>query len=109
MLFIYLLRITPETLTLHYFNGSYSSQMHSSRHQLCAPNSNLEIVDMITESCMQDSPEDSAAVCCSDLNVSINFNEGKMEVHFVRGSIEIPVDYLDCTSKSRFNFAVIHA
>ena len=47
---------------------------------------------------MQDSPEDS--ICCSDFNISINFNEGTMEVHFLRGFIEIPVDYLDCTSKS---------
>ena len=49
---------------------------------------------------MQDSPEDSS--CCSDYNVSIriNFTEGMMEVHFPHGFIDIPVDYLDCTSKS---------
>ena len=99
MLFIYLLRITPETLTLHYFNDSYSSQMNSSRYQLCAANNNLEIVEMITdlEDCMQNYPEDSG--CCNDFNISINFNEGKMEVHFPHGFIEIPVGYLDCTSK----------
>ena len=96
MLFVYLLRITPETLTLHYFNDSNSSQMYSSRHQLCTANNNLEIIEVITENCMQDSPEDS--VCCSD--ISINFKEGRMEVHFLRDFIEIPVDYLDCTSKS---------
>ena len=95
MLFVYLLRITPDTLTLHYFNDSItnSSQMNSYRHQLCAANNNLEIVEMITENCI---PEDS--VCCSDYN--INFTEGTMEVHFLSGFIKIPVDYLDCTSKS---------
>ena len=46
MLFIYLLRITSETLTLHYFNDSNSSQMNSSRYQLCAANNNLEIIEM---------------------------------------------------------------
>ena len=95
MLFIYLLRITPETLTLHYINDSYSSQMNSSRHQLCAINNNSEIIEVLT-SCIQNYPEDS---CCSNFNASINFNEGMMEVHFLYGFIEIPVDYLDCTSK----------
>ena len=99
MLFVYLLRITSEILTLYYFNNSYSSQMYSSRHQLCAANNNFEtIVEMITDNCMQNSPEDS--VCCSGYNISNNFTEGKMEVHLLSGFIEIPVDYLDCTSKS---------
>ena len=98
MLFIYLLRITSDTLTLHYFNDSNSSQMNSFRHQLYAANNNVEIIEMITETCMQDSPEDS--VCCSDYNISINFNKGIMEVHFLRDFIGIPVDYLHCTSKS---------
>ena len=103
MLFIYLLRIgsTPENVTLHYF---YGSQMYSSRHQLCAANNNFEMVKkVITENCMQNSPEilpNMDSLCCSDINVSINFNEGNMEVHFLHGFIEIPVDYLDCTSKS---------
>jgi hypothetical protein len=115
MLFVYLLRLTQESLTLHYFNDSYSSQQYSSRQQLCAANNNFEIVQMINEGCLQYPPEmllnNMESLCCSEYNISINFNEGNniMEVHFVRGSIEIPVDYLDCTSKSRFNFAVIHA
>ena len=100
MLFIYLLRITPadKTLTLYYINDSNSSQMNSSRHQLCAANSNFEIIEMIT-SCTQNFPDHEPS-CCSNFNVNIYFNEGKMEVHFLSGFIEIPVDYLDCTSKS---------
>ena len=98
MLFIYLLRINSNTLILHYFNDSNSSQMYSSRHQLCAANNNLEIIEMITEDCMQNYPESS--VCCSDYNISIHFIEGMMEVHSLHNFIETPVDYLDCTSKS---------
>jgi hypothetical protein len=99
MLFIYLLRLTQESLTLHYFNDSYSSQQYSSRQQLCAANNNFEIVQMIYEGCMQNSLN-MESLCCSEFNVSINFNEGNTEVKFVHDFIEIPVDYLDCTSKS---------
>ena len=100
MLFIYLLKITPNNLILHYFNDSYFSQQYSLRQQLCAVSNNFE--KQINESCAHNSAEilpNRDSVCCysSNGNISINFN---MEVHFLRGYIEIPVDYLDCTSKS---------
>ena len=103
MIFIYLLKITPNNLTLHYFNDSYISQQYSLRQQLCAASNNFE--KQINESCVRNSPEilpNQDSVCCysTNGNISINFTEGNMEVHFLYGYIEIPADYLDCTSKS---------
>ena len=106
MLFLYLLKISPETLILHSFNDSYSSQQYSStsREQLCTPNNNLDITKLINESCV--SRESLPAVlpnadsaCCSNFNVNIGFNEGMMEIHFIHSFIEICVNYLDCTRK----------
>ena len=108
MLFIYLLKITPENLILYYFNDSYGSQQYPlPRQQLCTPSSNLDIRMVINGSCV--SRESIPTVlpnvdsqCCSDSNVNISFNgsEGTMKITFLHGSIEIPVDYLDCTRKS---------
>ena len=110
MLFVYLLRITSNTMTLHYFNDSSSSQQYPSitRQQLCTANNNFDIGKAINGSCSigHESPlpvvlpiiEDS--VCCSNVNISVNFSERWMEIHFLHGFIGIPVDYLSCTSKS---------
>ena len=111
MLFIYLLKITPENLILYYFNDSYGSQQYpfnlTPRQQLCTPSDNLDFGKAINESCT--SRENIPTVlsnvdsqCCSDSNVNISFNgsEGTMKITFLHGSIEIPVEYLDCTRKS---------
>ena len=104
MLLVYLLRITSNTMTLHYLNDSSSSQQNPSitRQQLCIA-SKFDIVKVISESCPNRPPvvlpiEDSE--CCNNVNISINFSERWMEIHFLRGFIGIPVDYLSCTSKS---------
>ena len=107
--FAYLLIITSNTMTLHYFNDSSSSQQHPSitRQQLCTANNNLDIGKAISGSCSMghESPlsvvlpiEDS--VCCSNVNISVNFSEKTMEIYFLQGFIGIPVDYLNCTGKS---------
>ena len=102
MLLVYLLRITSNTMALHYFNDSSSSQQNPSRQQLCTANE-FDIVKVISESCLNrphvELPiEDSE--CCSNVNISVNFSERWMEIHFLRGFIGIPVYYLSCTSKS---------
>ena len=110
MLFIYLLKITPENLILYYFNNSYGSQQYpfnlTPRQQLCTPSSNLDIGKVINESCMSRESIPTVlpnmdSLCCSDSNVNISFNgsERMMEITFLHGSIEIPVEYLDCTRK----------
>ena len=103
MLFVYLLRITSNTMTMHYLNDSSSSQQNPSitRQQLCTANNNLDIAKMISESCMsQEVLPNQDSVCCADFYISISFNGGRMEVHFLHGIIEILVDHLNCTSKS---------
>ena len=102
MLLVYLLRITSNTMALHYFNDSSSSQQNPSRQQLCTANK-FDIVKVISESCPNCPPvvlpiEDSE--CCSNVNISVNFSERWMEIHFLCGFIGIPVYYLSCTSKS---------
>ena len=104
MLFVYLLRITSNTMTLHYFNDSSSSQQNPSitRQQVYTANNNLDIAKVLSESCMSQPAvlPNQGSVCCTNFNISISFNDGRMEVHFLHGIIEILVDYLNCTSKS---------
>ena len=98
MLFIYLLKITSDNLILHYFNDS-QQYSESSKQQLCVASNNFE--KWINENCAELQPNQDS-VCCysSNVNIRINFTGGNMEVHFPLVFIEIPVEYLDCTSKS---------
>ena len=100
MLLVYLLRITSNTMTLHYFNDSSSSQQKPSitKQQLCTANNNFDIAKMINESCMSEEIlpgviPNQDSVCCTNFNISIDFNDGRMEIHSLNGFIEIPVDY----------------
>ena len=99
MLFVYLLRITSNTMTMHYLNDSSSSQQKPSitRQQLCTANNNLDIARMISKSYMSQNQD---SVCCTNFYISISFNGGRMRVHFLHSIIEILVDHLNCTSKS---------
>ena len=57
MLFIFLLRINVNSMTLHYFNNSQNSQQYPPRQHLCTAGNNLDIVAAINESCRnQESP-----------------------------------------------------
>ena len=110
MLFIYLLRITANTMTLHYINDSYSSWHNPSmsRPQLCTASNNLNIAKVINESCPMsgDTPLRQSlvvlpdSVCCSNINISVNFSMRRMEIHFLNSFIEIPVDFLNCAGRS---------
>ena len=49
---IYLLRITADTLILHYFNDTYGSQHPSDSQHLCAANNVDNIAKVISEICI---------------------------------------------------------
>ena len=108
MLFIYLLKISPHKLTLHYFNDSYGSQQHlsMSRQQLCSVN-NFDIAKVINQSCMGqgDAPavlQNKELECCSANDISISFNRRRMEIYirYFSSFIKLPVDYSNCPRKS---------
>ena len=106
MLFIFLLRINANSMTLHYFNNSQNSQQYPSRQHLCTAGNNLDIVAAINESCRnQEIPPEvlpnEEVACCRNVNISIGFYERMMEIHFYNSIIELLVDYLNCARKSK--------